>query len=316
MENKLFMESRLSVVFDVTKWCPWDCAICCMGATADRERCGDELTFEEKLSAVDQIAEVRGIRDVRIDFSGGEIFMDRRNLRVIEYAAGLLGREKIGISTSGYGMDDAAAELLSRCVSDCEMTMDTVPGQAYRLRPRGYAMAAAAAVPLLKKHGVSVGIQTVLAHSNCNEEMLRGIYEWLCGHGVDCWSLLKFYPSGRGAGFKEEVPGREEEAWAVRFITEMREADPSGRKPKIDFHYTMAGHWKYSRECRCVKKSIGILPNGDVTSCFWAVDADTGVTAPKFLLGNVREEKLADLLRGEKAAYWLNCSHQCELDAA
>lgn len=310
------MNDTLSIVYDITGNCPWKCPICCMGADSDQSRCSQELSHEEKLLAVEKIARLKPRRNIKIDFSGGEIFTDMGNVEVVEHAARLLGRENIGISSSGYRIDDALAQRLSRCISECEMTMDTAPGQPYRLRPIGYALAAAKAAPFLIKHGISTGIQTVLAKSNCQEPILRDIYKWVCSEGIDCWSLLKFYPSGRGAAYPEEQLGKEQEAWAVAFIQEMDRQNPSARKPRIDFHYTMKGHPKYSEECRCVRKSIGILPNGDVTSCFWAVDADTGIVAPKFRLGSLKDQSLTDILSGEKAAYWLNCSHRCELEAA
>lgn len=308
------MKSDLTIVYDVTGKCPWNCPICCMGATSGGS--GDELTYEEKKQVVEKIAQAGQIRNVRVDFSGGEIFTDMNNVEVIEYAAGLLGRENIGISASGYRIDDAMAKRLAGCVSDCEMTMDTPPGCKYALRPKGYAIAAARAIPFLKKYGITTGIQTVLAHSNCNAENLCALYDWLCGQGVDCWSILRFYPSGRGAAYPKERISEEEEAWAVRFITEMGNANPQKTKPAIDFHYTMKGHKKHSLECRCVKKSIGIMPNGDVTSCFWAVDAGTGIIDAKYRLGNLRQQSLIEIIQGEKAAYWLNCYHSCELGAA
>lgn len=310
------MKDKLSIVYDITKCCPWNCDICCMGATTDKNECTDELSHSEKIAAVESIAELKQTRDIKIDFSGGEIFTDMRNVDIIQYASLLLGRANIGISTSGYRIDDTLAGRLSEYISECEMTMDVVPGDSYPLRPRGYALAAAKAAPLLKKHGITTGIQTVLACSNCKENILRGIYKWICDEGIDCWSLLKFYPSGRGAKYPEEQLDEKQEAWAVDFIQKMHLANPSANKPVIDFHYTMKGHAKHSDECRCVRKSIGILPNGDVTSCFWAVNAATGIIAPKFHLGNLKDERLTAILNGEKAAYWLKCSHNCELEAA
>ena len=222
----------------------------------------DELTLGEKKRIVEKIAEAKKMRQVRIDFSGGEIFTNLDNVEVIEYAAELLGRENIGISSSGYRIGDDMARRLAGCISDCEMTMDTVPGSKYALRPEGYSLAAAKAVPFLKKYGIATGIQTVLAHSNCNEENLRSLYDWLCRHGVDCWSILRFYPSGRGAAYPQERISQEEEAWAVRFITEMGEANPDNSKPAIDFHYTMKGHKKSVRNAAVSKNPLASCPMG------------------------------------------------------
>lgn len=313
MTNK---KPKLSVVYDITKSCPWDCSICCMGASSSCEALEGELPHERKLSLMDDLKEVDRTRDVHIDFSGGEIFTNMDHLLVIERAALLLGKEKVGISTSGFKMTDPLAERLSRSVSDCELTMDTVPGREYPLRPTGYAQAAAHAIPHLRKHGIRTGIQTVLAHANCTEQILRDLYEYLCEAGVDDWSLLKFYPSGRGKDHANECLSEAEEAWAVKFITALDASNDSTRKPEIDFHYTIKGHKKYSTECRCVRRSIGILPDGTVTSCFWAVDSHTNVISPRYLLGSVTQNTLREILEGEKAMYWLNCAHKCDLSVA
>ena len=310
------MKRKLSVIYDITKECPWNCSICCMGATSGCEARVNELPLKRKLSLMDDFALVNQFRDVHVDFSGGEIFTNMENVRVIERAASLLGKDRVGISSSGFGIDEEMAERLSYCISDCEMTMDVVPGYAYSLRPTGYAVAAAKALPHLQKYGIGTGIQTVLAHSNCNEENLNGLYEYLCRAGVDNWSLLKFYPSGRGSNYPEELLTDEEETWVVNYIQGLDAANECRNKPKIDFHYTMKGHEKTTDECRCVRKSIGIMPDGTVTSCFWAIDSDAGVIDPKYLLGNVRDATLAEIICGEKAAYWMYCVHKCEFSVA
>lgn len=67
--------SKLSIIYDVTALCPWDCPICCMGASSNPECRRDELTREQKLAIVPMLTELRGAGyDVRIDLSGGEIF--------------------------------------------------------------------------------------------------------------------------------------------------------------------------------------------------------------------------------------------------
>lgn len=310
------MKSKLSVIYDITKKCPWNCCICCMGASSGCDAIANELSLERKLSLMNDLEEVNAFRDVSIDFSGGEIFTNEENICVVEKAASILGKEKVGISTSGFLMTPELAKRLSSCICECEMTMDVVPGQEYALRPKGYAIAAANAIPHLQKHNITIGIQTVLAHSNCNKETLREIYEYLCRAGVEKWSILKFYPSGRGADYKHEVLSCEEEAWAVEYITDLDFQNPSAKKPAIDFHYTMKGHKKHSDECRCVRKSIGILPDGTVTSCFWAVDSSTGIIEPKYLLGSVKDNRLVEILKNNKSAYWMDCPHSCELAVA
>lgn len=310
------MCSSLTIVYDMTRRCPWNCPICCMGAKPGEDALKGELSLDRKLSLMDELAEVNRFRDVRIDFSGGEVFTNLENLDVIDRAAGVLGRDKIGISTSGYRINDATAQRLSSIISECEMTMDTPPGEICPLRPKGYSEAAAKAIPHLRRYGIRTGIQTVLTNSSCSLNNLSALYRWLCENHVDNWSLLRFYPSGRGAAFPDECLTPEQERWAVGFIQGMNEANPSSGKPVIDFHYTMKGHAKHSVDCRCVRKSVGILPDGTVTACFWAVDQNGHITDPAYHLGSLKETTLSEILSGPQAAYWMDCPHTCGLGVA
>lgn len=306
------MRKRLSIIWDMTSVCPLNCPICCMGA-ATCSHATDELSYGLKYAVAAQLIKLTAFYDVRVDLSGGEIMTDIRNLDVANVISNILGKDNIGISTSGYGVDAAVAAKLSTSVHDVELTMDTPPGVPYRLRPLAYAEYAAHAVPLLKEMGIYTGIQTVLATSNSNKDNLTSLYHWLCKNQVDEWSLLRFFPSGRGADYPEEALSDKELVKIVHTIQEMDAQNTSAIKPKIHFHYTIKGHACYTTECRCVKKSIGIFPNGDVTACFWASDRNTRISEDIFHLGNIRTEALYQILQSPKAHYWLDQPHTCLL---
>lgn len=306
---------KLSVIYDVTALCPWDCAICCMGATSDSSCRNDELTQAQKLDVVCQIKELsENGYDVSIDLSGGEIFTDiSAHSELISAFSEALGRDKVGLSCSGYKITDELAEFLGRNVHDVEMTMDVVPYRPYSLRPVGYSVAAAKAVALLKAAGCKVGLQTVVSNYNNSYADALAVYAWACANGVDNWSILRFFPSGRGASYPEAAMTDAQCEKYVHMVQVMFEGVLADNKPEVDFHYLMPGHKKHTNVCRCVRHSIGILPNGDVVSCFWALDGSTGAIAPKFLLGNVKDNSLLEILNGEKAHYWSDCEHCCEL---
>lgn len=306
---------EISVIWDTTKHCIWNCPFCAMAATSDRLCTEYELTNGEKLDVVLQLDELSREMNVRVDVSGGELLLDPFHLKVLKHLSGVLGQSNVGISTSGVFIDEQLAEFFARTVSDVEMTMDVAPSQHYCLRPKGYHETAARAVPLLKKSGVKVGIQTVVCRENCSEDDARAVFEWCCENFVDEWSILRFFPAGRGVKFPNLVLTDAECAGYVKRTREMVRSSKHTVKPKVDFHYSMPGSEKYTTECRCVKKSIGILPNGDVTACFWALDSCTGIVDPKYLLGNVRIQRLSDILNGERAHYWLDCPHTCEFCA-
>ena len=305
--------NKLSIIWDMTSVCPFNCPICCMGAKSTRSNSTDELDYGLKYAIAGQLHQLAAERDIRIDLSGGEIMTDLRNLNVAAEISEIIGKENVGISTSGYGIDDNIAIQLASIIGEIELTMDTPPGVPYRLRPLKYAQSAAHAVPILKKHGIYTGIQTVLARSNCNKENLSALYHWLCQNHVDEWSLLRFYPSGRGADFPEECLGEEELLHIVCFIQALDAQNLAQTKPRLHFHYTIKGHTGYTTECRCVKKSIGIFPNGDVTACFWASDRESHISKEFFRLGNVRTETLAEILENSRSCYWQNSPHTCPL---
>lgn len=302
---------KLSIIWDMTPVCPFNCPICCMGAQTSCNNPMDELNYGLKYAVVGQLRQLAARREIKMDLSGGEIMTDLRNLDIAEEIAAIIGKENLGISTSGYGINDTIARRLSSIVNDVELTMDTPPGIPYHLRPLEYALTAAHAVPFLKKHGIRTGIQTVLTKSNCTMENLATLYHWLCQNEVDEWSLLRFYPSGRGVDFPEECLSDDELLDVVHKLQKMDKKNPSAAKPTLHFHYTMKGHNGYTTECRCVKKSIGIFPNGDVTACFWASDRETHISDELFSLGNIRTETLSQILENSRSCYWKNQPHTC-----
>lgn len=311
---------KLTIIYDVTALCPWNCAICCMGATKDKTCRNNELTLDQKLNVVRQVRELKeNGYDVRMDLSGGEIFNDNDaisdHMKLLTALSEVLGKDKLGVSCSGVNIDKELADFLGRTVHDVEMTMDIIPHQPYKLRPAAYNEAAAKAVAPLKEAGCEVGLQTVASTYNSSYVDALDVFDWSCANGVDNWSILRFFPSGRGAGYPEAAMNDTQCEAYVHMVQEMVNSRPVGHKPKVDFHYLMPGHEKYTHVCRCVRHSIGILPNGDVVACFWTLDSNTGVVDPKFLLGNVKDNSLLEILNGEKARYWSECEHCCELES-
>lgn len=306
---------NLSIIYDVTAMCPWNCSICCMGASSDPSCRTRELTQEQKLDVVRQIKELsENGYDVRVDISGGEIFTDiPAHKELLSALSAAIGKDKLGVSCSGFGITEELAEFLGRTVHDVEMTMDVVPYRPYKLRPIGYSAAAAQAVPLLKAAGCKVGIQTVASTYNADHDNALAVYNWACASSVDNWSILRFFPSGRGADHPEAAMSDTQCEKYVHMVQAMADTVPATHKPVVDFHYLMPGHRKYTNVCRCVRHSIGILPDGNVVACFWALDSATGTVDPKFLLGNVVDNSLLEILDGEKAHYWSDREHCCEL---
>jgi len=91
----------MDVIWNLTRACPWDCAICCVSAlhvcdtTAEyiyskQKENGKKLTLAEKLTVLKSLVD----RDFEIDFSGGDPLYYNEDFRVVEQATRWLPARK------------------------------------------------------------------------------------------------------------------------------------------------------------------------------------------------------------------------------
>lgn len=296
---------KLSIIWNVTYKCPWNCKFCVMDAGNNCSK--KELSLEEKL----RICENIDVPNVRIDLSGGEVMLDKdSHLKLIDELSAKLGKDNVGISSSGFRVNDELGEYLSSRISDFEMTMDAVPGRSYEYREDAYHNTAGKAVKHLKDKGVFTGLQTVLTREHYDHpEYLEELKDWILENKVDEWSLIKYFPSGRGCNYPHLALSDEEN---LELVERVKNLCSDHHELNLDVHYLLPGSSK-SHECRCVKKSIGILPDGNVTACFWGLDGKGAIKDSKFYLGNILEKPLSEILKGENAVYWKKSCGECPL---
>ena len=123
----------------------------------------------------------------------------------------------------------------------------------------------------------------------------------------DNWSILKFFPVGRGEYLKSICLTYDEYLDIGKYLNEI-----TNNKIRINFQYLMPNSKKI-KMCRAVKKSIGILPDGTVISCFWALGKNMKPLKDKYILGNILHDDLDKILKNKKSLYWLNNSDNCDL---
>jgi MoaA/NifB/PqqE/SkfB family radical SAM enzyme len=295
----------LSIIWNITNRCPWDCNFCVTNAGMNCPRA--ELSYQEKLQAIDNL---KGV-DCRVDLSGGEVMLNHdEHLPVIEKLSFTIGKDRVGLSCSGIFIGDKEAEFLAQFVCDVEMTMDAHPDYDFPNRPNGYHIIAGQASNVLMEKGVRVGLQTVITRDHYeNPWYLDDLHSWLRTCRIPEWSLLKFYPTGRGSGYQHLALSDEEN---LNLVNHARGLTKRFGGPQVDVHYLMPGT-KKDTNCRCVRKSIGILPNGDVTSCFWGLGCDGKLIDERFLLGNIVETPLVDIFKSENACFWRNYHGGCAI---
>ena len=179
--------------------------------------------------------------------------------------------------------------------------MDCVPGKPYSLRPEGYHENAAEAISILIDVGIPVGVQTVLVKDNISLEIIDELYDWCIKKKVKEWSLLRFFPSGRGVQFAHCEPSRKEYIQAINYIENLKNLR-SGLDIQLQYVLTRENNIN----CRAVSSSIGILPNGMCVSCFWGLVKNTKVVDESFILGNLVEQSINEILSRPKAIKWEN----------
>ncbi|TSD04195.1 MAG: radical SAM domain-containing protein [Parcubacteria group bacterium Athens0714_12] len=284
----------MDVIWNLTRACPWDCAICCVSGfhvcntteylvQSDAKEKGEELTLAEKLAVLKILVD----RDFEIDFSGGDPLYYDEDFRVVEQATRWLPSRKIGVSMTGSKITDAKLELLKK-ISVVEFTLDNLPEIENPFRPRGYNLASMVAMEKCIAAGIKTRVVTVLYLSTITEKNLESVHRWLCENGISEWELLRFYPVGRATKLAKFTPSNQEYLKAMNFLRGLHGFT------KIFFQHSLR-ILEGTVKCPAVVDSIGILPDGHVVACAWAIDENCCLFKG-FRLGKLPEDDLDEIL--------------------
>lgn len=121
-------KDRITVVWNVTRMCPFACSFCCVSAVHvkgfqqveaqhnNAPAFRGELSFDEQLAVIDQME----ADDFRIDFSGGDVLIISRNINLIVYASNKFGADNVSLSLPGTFLTECVLGRLAGKVSDIE----------------------------------------------------------------------------------------------------------------------------------------------------------------------------------------------------
>lgn len=284
----------MDAIWNLTKACPWNCSICCISGLhvcnttehfvqlAQKEK-GEELTLAEKLTVLKILAD----KNFEIDFSGGDPLYYDEDFQVVKQAIRWLPAIKIGVSITGSKITDAKLELLKK-VSVVEFTLDNLPNVENPFRPRGYNLASIIAMKKCVAAGIKTRAVTVLYTPTITEKNLESVYRWLCKNGISEWELLRFYPVGRASKLVELTPSNSKYLKTMKFLRGLRGFT------KIFFQHSLR-ILEGTIKCPAVADSIGILPDGQVIACAWAID-ESCRPFEGFCLGKLPEDDLDEIL--------------------
>lgn len=280
-------------IWNLTNKCPWNCRFCCVSAehatTTNKKSCPErptheELDLESKMEILNQLVE----NGIRTDFSGGDPLYFEDDYAVINRAVECLPKNMISISTTGVAFNKRKLDILTKA-GKAELTLDNLDSAINPYRPAGYNASSMRALKKLAAAGVRCSAVTILYPLTMARENLASLHEWLCENRVSRWDILKFSPVGRGSDWTGLIVPNEEYLETMRFIEQL------GGPIHIAFQHSLRVlARKYT--CHAAHESIGILPDGDVVSCAWALDYK-GRPLDGFHLGKLPEEKLSVILK-------------------
>ena len=284
----------MDVIWNLTKACPWDCAICCVSrlyvcnitkhlVQVTQKEKGEELTMAEKI----EVLEILANKGFAVDFSGGDPLYYDEDFQIVKQATRWMPTEKIEVSTTGSRITDDRIDLLKK-VNTTEFTLDNLPETKNACRPYGYNFASMVAMKKCVVAEIKTRAVTVLYSTTITEENLRSIYHWLCENRIPEWELLRFYPVGKANRIARLTPSDTEYLNAMKFLRGLHGFT------QIFFQHSLRMLEKLSK-CPAVSDSIGILPDGQVTACAWAIDSNCR-PFEKFRLGKLSEDDLDEII--------------------
>ena len=275
-----------TAVWEITLMCNIHCLHC--GSSADIHKRNNELSTDEALDLIEQLAEL-GCR--RVVLSGGEPFL-RKDWAVLSLRIRDLGMDVTYIS-NGYVVDNDVVDLLKiiepsgvgfSLDGGCAETHDYIRGKS------GVFDRCINALYLTSKAGLYSSAVTSIHKKNIGE--LDQIFELLLNNGVRAWQLQTATPQGR---MPRDLALDEDEFYHLaEYIADKRrnyhniidiyEADCIG-------YYSVLSkdlYYKKWRGCQAGMQAMGIESDGTIKGCL-------SLHGDEFIEGNIRERSLADI---------------------
>ncbi len=303
----------MNVIWNLTRICPWNCSLCCVSAIyvngrnkelmkAKQKQMNKELLFSDKIKILNILAQYK----FDVDFSGGDPLYYEEDDLVVKQATKCLPRKNINVSMTGRGiMNMDRIETLKK-VDAVEITLDSLIGITNSYRPKSYDASSMELIRILVDSKVKVRAVTVLHRDAIAHDRLAMVYDWLSDNGVQEWSILVPCPVGRAAKLASSFPANSEYQKALDFVAKLNGST------KIVSQHTF-GVLNGSKKCHAAIESIGILPDGKVTACAWALDKKCR-PIPSFYLGKLPEGDLGKMLtRARNELGYSNRSNYCRI---
>jgi MoaA/NifB/PqqE/SkfB family radical SAM enzyme len=326
---------KVDLIWNTTRVCPWDCEICCVDAIQPKKsgdkiaihsaglsdrfprKAGSRNIFEQALAhlqerkiELDFAGKIRvldhldGYR-VKIDISGGDPLCVAENLEVLKIAAERFGREQLTLTATGAGLLKYEPVQLADKIGELNFTYDNVTVGGNANRPGGYADGNLKVAQRFRRAGVPTRAECPLSVHNISEAVMQRLYLNLHEAAVDKLLLMRLFPVGRGVFRADDIPSDEQYRAAITYF---RKLQAEFGRPVVKLQCALRYFDDSNLDlnpCDLGRESLGLMPDGTLLASPWAYDGKGGPLGSEWVLGNLAEQKLSDILATDKARYFL-----------
>ncbi len=203
-----FAQRPLLVFWETTRACALACEHC--RASAMLEPLPDELTTEEGVALVDQIAQFNEPSPILI-LTGGDCLMRHDLLRLLDYAASRGMRVALSPSVTPRLSPALLDQIRARGVRAVSISLDGAVAETHEAvrGVRGHFDATIQAATLLAARGFTVQVNTTVMRRNVEE--LADVGALIQSAGVRIWEVFFLVTVGRGTRCDEISPDEHED---------------------------------------------------------------------------------------------------------
>lgn len=262
-----------SISWNITKRCNLHCSHCYLDASNRMNGCEDELTREECLGVIDQIAEVN--KNPFLILTGGEPLLRDDIFDISEYASrcGFF----IVIGTNGLPLDDKTVKRIKECgVKGLGISIDSI-SPYFHDTFRGINGAwdsTIRGIEAAKRAGLEFLLQTTVTRENYNE--IPEIIEFAYKLGAKVFNLFFLVCTGRGQGLTD-ITSKQYEGMLNNLYENQKRYEGEmliGAKCAPHYKRVIYGHnpdspllMSYTGGCPAGTHYCRITPEGDITPC-------------------------------------------------
>jgi len=269
---------------EVTRRCNLKCRYC--GSACSSEVMKQELSIEQWLRVIEQIARDFAARDIMVAVTGGEPLLKPGIFELCEKLAQLGFR--YGMVSNGQLLDAAIAQrLVAAGVGSISLSMDAPPAINDELRGKGSSDGVVAAIGHLKAAGYQGKLEIISTISRPAVESLPQMHQYVASLGVELWRITPVMALGRAAQHPELVPSAADIRTILEFVREQRQQAPVVAPEFCEEGY-LGNRFEgvvrpFLCECRAGITIGSVLHDGKIGAC-----PELG---PAFVQGDILQER-------------------------